>query len=323
MKNKRVVIIGSIFSLFFIGILFYFVDFKNVIKVLAQFRTKYIVILLVVYMTSMFFRSFRWYLIINHKYEVKFKDIFNALALCYMVNNLLPAKIGEFVRIIYISKIYKNSKSFLLGTVVVERFLDVIVVCLFLFFSVFFSNTIQGIIGQNKIKLIFIFLVLSTVCYLVFKTEAMRRIFNIFPERLSKRLHSMFQSFESSFIIINSPFTMIKVCSLSLVIWFLTCVMSYTVLHGLNITIPFYAYFFVVSAGVLGMVIPSTSGGIGVYHAVSMSSLLLFGVHKDIAITYAIISHAFDFIPNVILGVVILIKNHYSLITLTKEAESI
>ena len=323
MKKKKIIIVGSFFSLFFIVLIVYYVDFNNVIIALAKFRIKYVLILLIVYMISMVSRSLRWFLLINHRDEVKFKDTFNGLVLGYMANNLLPVKLGEFVRIIYLSKIYKSSKSFLLGTVVIERLFDIIVVCLFLLFSVFFSKTIQDIIGHKIIILLVLLSILSGACYFIVKTKLIFNMINIFPKRVSEKMHQIFQSFSSAFIFVNSRFALLKVCLLSLIIWLLTCVMCFTILYGLNVEIPFYAYFFVVSVGVLGMIIPSTSGGIGVYHAVSMGSLLLFGINKDIALTYAIISHAFDFIPNVILGLAILIKNNYSLLTLSKEVESI
>jgi uncharacterized membrane protein YbhN (UPF0104 family) len=66
--------------------------------------------------------------------------------------------------------------------------------------------------------------------------------------------------------------------------------------------LPFYAYFFIIAAGILGMIIPSTSGGIGVHHAIATGSLLTFGVEPTKALSFSIIAHAFDFFPSVILG---------------------
>jgi len=53
------------------------------------------------------------------------------------------------------------------------------------------------------------------------------------------------------------------------------------------------------------MIIPSTSASVGVYHAVAMGALMVFMVPKTEALTFAIIAHAFDFLPSVILGAVI------------------
>jgi uncharacterized membrane protein YbhN (UPF0104 family) len=86
----------------------------------------------------------------------------------------------------------------------------------------------------------------------------------------------------------------------SIIIWSITLVMFFIIMKDLSISIPFYAYFFIVSAGTFGMIIPSTSANVGVYHAVAMGSLMLFMVPKEQALSFAIIAHAFDFFPNII-----------------------
>jgi uncharacterized membrane protein YbhN (UPF0104 family) len=92
-----------------------------------------------------------------------------------------------------------------------------------------------------------------------------------------------------------------------MIIWMLTLFTSFLILQGLNLYLPFYGYFFVVAVGVLGLVIPSTSGGIGVFHAMATAALVLLGVAPEKALAYAIIAHAFDFIPNVFIGLVIFV----------------
>lgn len=41
-----------------------------------------------------------------------------------MLNQLLPAKMGEIGRTEYLTRKSKNSRSFLLGTILVERIFD-------------------------------------------------------------------------------------------------------------------------------------------------------------------------------------------------------
>jgi len=92
----------------------------------------------------------------------------------------------------------------------------------------------------------------------------------------------------------------------SLLIWALTLLSSFLILWGLDIYLQFFGYFFLVAAGVLGLIIPSTSGSIGVFHAVATGALVLLGVESEKALAYAIIAHAFDFFHNVIIGLVVM-----------------
>ncbi len=323
MRINKAGIIGGILSLFFIIIIYFFIDFKEVFKVVALFNVRYVFFLICIIVISMLLRTARWRIIINQGNAFKFSDIFKGLILGYFSNSILPAKIGEFVRIIYLSRIYNSSKSFLLGTIIVERIFDLMIVFLFLFISVFFSNMVQGIIVHNKASLTFVFFTLVLFCFIIIYSGLVKSIINIFPKNISSKLQTAFFSFLCSFKIIRARLDLIKISLYSLSIWLLTCGMSYTILLGLNIYIPFYAYFFVVSAGVLGMIIPSTSGGVGVYHAVSMSSLMLFGIDKDAALAYALLSHATDFIPNIVLGFTVLVKDNFYFNPLKDDVEVI
>lgn len=68
------------------------------------------------------------------------------------------------------------------------------------------------------------------------------------------------------------------------------------------------------AGGTLGLLIPSTSGAIGVYHTVAMSILIFLKIDKGIAFAYAEISHAFDFFPSIFIGLIVMVKKNYKLI---------
>jgi uncharacterized protein (TIRG00374 family) len=138
----------------------------------------------------------------------------------------------------------------------------------------------------------------------------MRRMLVLIPEKFRDRVKNIGKSFLDSLNFISNKKILIKVFSISAIIWFNTLLAVFLITSGLNIHLPLHYYFFIIAGGTFGMLIPSTSGSIGVYHTVSMSIMILLGVNKDVSLSYAIISHSYDFFPNIALGCIMFFINY-------------
>jgi glycosyltransferase 2 family protein len=321
--NKKRIILGIALSGFSIIVFLYYFNIKITIDLIRNFNFRLIVLLLLISITGILLRAFRWKIIIRQNDSVSFKEVLFGLGLGYMVNNLFPVKIGELVRILYINRRSNCRKSFLLGTVVIERFIDIIIIIIILATSVIFSKTLQKILNHNKQLLFIIFLVVMSGFFLMFKVKYLDYALQLVPSRFSGKIKELIKSFSSAMNFIKNRKVLFYVTVLSGVIWLITCIMSFTIIKGLGIVVPFYAILFIVSAGIFGMIIPSTSGSIGVYHGVTTSALMLFGITREVALSYAIISHALDFIPNVLFGLFIVAQENFSFKEITEGVKRI
>lgn len=312
-RNKRVSIIaGLLISLLATAGIVYLVDVHKVWQNLQKISWEIVLLSLFVFFLGMFLRALRWFIIISIRETVPFYTVFKGLVYGYMLNQLLPAKIGEVARAEYITRISKPGRSFLLGTIAVERIFDLVVIMLFLCISVVFSKTIMSKIQAQWLSVVFVFISLITLIYLLRNVYLLKKISVIFPTRVSSFIDRVLDNLGKSFDIFKSIRSLFKVFFLSLFIWLLTCFIFFLIIQDLDINVPFYAYFFIVSAGTFGMIIPSTTANVGVYHAVAMGALMIFMVPKDQALSFAIIAHGLDFLPNVLLGgVVFFYENSY------------
>jgi uncharacterized protein (TIRG00374 family) len=312
--NKHLKIaLGLIISISLIFFLFYKIDLKNVENVLWRFNTKVLFVLFLVYISGMFLRSIRWRLLINQREQIKGVIVFKALVIVYMINNLLPAKVGELARAEYLKRKKSISRSFLFGTIFIERMWDLSMVMILFAFSLLFSKTSRDVFMHNQWIMYLMAGVILLSIYFMLRPKFITWIVKYFPERVKSRIEQIIFSFTDAMHFINNKRSLICVGFLSFVIWGLTLLSAYSILWGLGIVLPIHAYLFLIAAGVFGMVIPSTSGGIGVYHAVTTAALLLFNVAPEKALAFAIIAHAFDFFPNIIFGFVILATDRISL----------
>lgn len=299
---------GIFFSVLFIIIIIRSVDFIKVLDEIKKFDLRLLWVLIGIYFFGMVIRTLRWQIIIKQVKYLNFSPIFKALVYGFMINNVLPAKVGEIARAEYLARKYHTSRSFLLGTVVTERLFDVFIVLMFFVLSMVFSVTIRNVFYNNIWLLIII--VAGLMLAIIFMLNKYLRdiILIIIPIKFREQIRIVLDKFSKSIGFVRNGKQLMYILLLSVIIWFGTYLSCYVILTGLNVKLPFNAYLFIVSAASLGMVIPSTSANIGVYHAVAMSVVMLWSVNKETALSYAIISHAFDFFPNVILGLLLFFK---------------
>ena len=319
MKRKLTIYLGLIISVIFIILILRVVDFHGFITALAKFNLDYIPYLLALYFLGMILRTVRWRMLLDQSKAVSFGNVFDSLVIGFMVNNILPAKIGEFLRAEYISRREHLSRSFSLGTVFAERMFDILLMVIFLFVSVIFSKSLLKIIHDNVWLLSIIILLIALVVTILLYKKFQKRIIKIFPKKYQKSLEGILERAAKSLNFLRRKRIVFQILILSIAVWLLVLIGYFVIFRGMGVRLPIYGYFFIVSAGAIGMVIPSTSANIGVYDAVVMGAIILFTVNRDTALAIAVIAHVFDIIPSVVLGLIILAKNHLSLFRLREK----
>jgi len=304
-RSKTKILLGILFSLLTILFIIYYVDLREVWKNLQKISWYIIILVLAVYLINMLLRAVRWHIIIKQEFDIQLKLVFKAMIYGYALNQLLPLKMGEIGRAEYLTRKNKESRSFLLGTIAVERIFDVLIISIFLGFSILFSETLMNNFKSNIISVILLLITFTGAVIIFFNLNILKKITRYLPSKFELFVNHVIDNIVQALSIFNSFWKVLNVFLVSLIIWSLTCFSFFLILTDIGITIPFYAYFFIVSAGTFGMIIPSTIANVGVYHVVAMGALMIFMVPRAQALTFAIIAHALDFFPSIIIAGII------------------
>lgn len=120
-----------------ISVLFLFLAFRKVNlhelkKALESANYIYLIPAILLTILSLWIRAFRWQYILQPVREIRVSSLFSATMIGFMANNLLPVRLGEFVRAYTIGEKERISKSSSLATIVVERIFDGITILSFL-----------------------------------------------------------------------------------------------------------------------------------------------------------------------------------------------
>lgn len=258
-------------------------------------------------------RALRWNLLLKPLgYRADWKNSFYAVMIGYFSNNLVP-RLGEVTRCAALSKTDNIPVEKLLGTVFIERVIDLIItalVTLFIFISQFellnnFLNTSiypmlkdgNGSSGNTKMYVMIGF-ALVLLLVLLFRKKIIK-----LPLYLKfKSLVSGFSEGIKSVLKLENPWQFI---GHSLFIWSMYFAMAYFTFFSFPPTrdLGVSAGLIVLFLGTVAIILP-IPGGIGVYHKLVGMGLLLFGVSENNGLTYATISHAAQMIMIFVIGLI-------------------
>ena len=141
MKNKLInsikIIIALIISVACLSYALKNFNYILFVNSLKNANYSYLVVSVLFLIFIIFLRSIRWrFLFIK---EINVNELYKSQLIGYMGNNILPLRLGELLKAYYLEKKNKISKYEVIGTVILERVLDLIGLVLLFFILVNFS----------------------------------------------------------------------------------------------------------------------------------------------------------------------------------------
>ena len=326
--NKRCVtgLLGFLLTLIFGGLALYRLDLREVGSALLEADYLFVAPALLATFCGYLLRAARWRVIILPSKEVSAARLFPPLIIGFAVNNLLPARIGELARAYLLGEREGISKSLSFATVVVERILDGLTLILFLFLvSLLFALPGWGR-RMGLLSALFFGGALAFLFLLLYGREqtsgVVKRLAT--PFGLADRATQLTDSFVDGVEALRRRHLVPSLVLLSTLVW--SCeTTSYLFLTwafpiSLSPLTRVVAALFVMVVANLGILIPSSPGYIGTFHFFALSALAVFGVARETALSYAVVSHAMQYLLVTGLGILFLWRENLSLLRIRSEA---
>jgi uncharacterized protein (TIRG00374 family) len=280
------------------------------------------------------FRSWRWGFLLRKAGRPSFWDLNSATSIGFAASTLLPARAGEIVRPVALAKTAGLPIAPCLASIALERLIDLVTcVSLFVFYALGWAPEMTGDAAGRFLLLRRSAIVagagtligLAVLAFLAAKPERADRfvkpLLRPLPARIGTRLEAILLSFLDGLGALGSVRNVAVVAASSLVLWLLICVQIHATLRAFDLVFPFPVAFFVLTWAILGLFIP-TPGGVGGYHtAVAYALTGFYGVSKNTAAAFALVSHALSFVPITLVGLAFLVAGGLSLKSLADEPE--
>jgi len=276
-------------------------------------------------LTCFFLKGTGWrYLLLPAKKDLRVISTTTVLIIGLMVNNLLPAKMGELARGYLMGEREKLPKTLCLSTVAVEHLLDILILTIFLIILLPFvslppwlrtSGMLVGLAATGMIVMLFI----------VMRREEkflgwIYRLLQFLPGRFQEKIQAILNNIFQGLRVVTGRYIFYASAAI-LLMWVMAFGVAYLILLACGLFLPFQAAVMVVVFAAFGKIIPSSPGAIGTFHYLVLLVVMSFQVGKEAALGYAIILHALTFLIETSLGIALVFAGNLSLGKITRQVE--
>lgn len=286
------------------------------------------------YVMAVFARSLRWRHLTNPIASIPRSMMFRAQAIGFMVNNIIPLRIGELVRSWYLARESGTSATAILGTVVLERVLDVVCVLLMAAGALTLLDPNSGDTGmfsRGALWLLpaaaFPLLLLTLLRVAPQQVLALARFASRpFPQHVDELLERALSRFTMGLGALSGGSHLFWIVVHSITIWLVFSTLPFwAALHAFDLDLgpPLQmlttSWILLAAVGV-AVAIPSAPGFVGPYHWAFKEVLVRLGVEPATALAVALVTWFVFWLILTLQGLLLLRMGGVSLGELTQES---
>lgn len=294
----------------------YFIDLGEVKSDLLQADYRYLLPVLAATIFALLSRAVAWRTLLLD--AVPFQVVFLTLNAGYLLNNILPLRLGELGRALILRR---HGLGFwrVLSTILIERAFDfTIITGMLLMILPFVTGASQAY--RVAIPVLGIVLLGLGVFYLIaVHRDRVLRVYELFTERwpgLSLIGEDRLKSFITGLAALTDVRRFLKVLFWMLINWGLAILAQYLLLLAFDPSAELIWVVFGQAIVALGVALPSAPAYIGLLEAAWVAALSLMGVEPSTALAFAVSSHLVNITVTGVFGVYALIKEGESLMRL-------
>ena len=297
-------ILGLASSVVLIWLAFRDIKIGDITIAIKNLHWGYVIFALTLSISSTYFRAVRWRILLNHDNRtVNFLRLLCILFISQMLNLLIPLRAGELTRIFLIQPI---SKARTLGSIIIEKFLDLLTLVAFLLILLL-TLSLPEWFTESRQSLILLTLSISIILAILFLLKEKIIIFFVtlarkLPFGWEKKLEDALSSGLESLDVFKKPLISLSLQFWSFLIWGLGFMVNYVLFDALGLNLPVSAALFLLLVLQVGISIPNIPGKLGVFQYSTILTLAVFGVEKEQALTYSLILYMIGFGPHLLFG---------------------
>jgi glycosyltransferase 2 family protein len=246
--------------------------------------------------------------------NLPFAPLFSATVIGMMINNVVPARAGEFARAYALSR-STPAVSFpaAFASLAVDRLFDMIVMFALMFLAMLdpaFPSGAQVLnrpVSSYAVGGIALMVGLTAAMYaVVFFPSHVLRAYEVMARRIAPKLEERGRAAVSAIIsglsVLRSPSRFAAVFGWTVAHWLCNALAFWIAFRAFDIAVPFSAALFLQGLIAIGVAAPQMPGFFGVFELFGQVGLGLYGVSSDTALAWAIAYHGLTYLPITLMG---------------------
>lgn len=263
------------------------------------------------------FRAIRWRILLLPAGRVSLASCASATAVGLMANNVLPARIGEFVRAYALGKRENVPTGTAFGSLFVERMFDGFAL-VGLLYGVTLVHDLPGWADTTARVALGIFGgFLAVQLWLLFRADRFVRFTQwvsskFFGGRFEESIERAIVTFADGFHLLRRPALVAVSLVLAAAQWLAIAVTYWIGMEAFHLGVGWAGSLFTNSIVALGVAVPSSPGFVGTFQALVVKSLEAFEVDRTTAFTFSVGFHAANYLSVTIVGLVFFFREGLS-----------
>ena len=268
------------------------VELDETLAVLRQAVPGWLAVMAAFLIADILVRAFRWQRLIAPIHHVPLLATLGYLLIGYLANNVLPARIGELVRCHYLGDREGISRTTTLGTVVVERVVDIAVVVAIAAFAIIVLS-VRGavasavVVGVAIVTLLVVVLAVGVAAHRLPGAERVAAAVSRWPQigELGGRLRS-------GLAVAGRPRTLFEALALSVLAWGATLLAFAAAGQAIGIQLRIGDAALLASGVALAAAIPSGPASLGTFELAALRIGEALGIAGGSALAIGLLVHA-------------------------------
>jgi uncharacterized protein (TIRG00374 family) len=324
-RKTAQILIGLIISGLALWLAFSGVDLAQVGTALREANYFYLVPAVLLVWVGLVFRALSWRVILGDR--VSLRRAHDALNEGYLLNNVLPFRLGEFGRAYLITRGTSLSPAQALSSVVVERVIDLLML-LTLVLAYLPQLAGLGLGGNFALVSGFVGFAALAALLVVARSQAvvlrlLRAVLNRVPWLHTERWLARAAYLLEGLAVLRDTRRALLAALWSGLAWVAAGLGAWALLLGFVPGATLSVGYFVLLAVGLGNAIPSAPGAAGVFEFATVKGLSVFGITGGVALSFALVFHLLNIGLTGVLGGLALAGEGETLGHLARAAQSL
>jgi uncharacterized protein (TIRG00374 family) len=256
-------------------------------------------------------KAWRWRLLLKPVGDFHaVRDLVPPTMIGFAFNNLLPAHLGDFVRVFLFAQRRELNKTAVLSSVVLERVFDIVAILFYLGLGLVLVPGLDPSVKQSA----FVFAAAAGFCVLggliyviwtrpfVALVEWVLERLPFVPGGLRRKLTGMLEAGADGLASLKNPRLIAGIMLTSWAQWALNGVLVHLSLWSFGIHVSPLVSCIVLGVVAFGVTVPSSPGYFGVIQLCFMSVLKLFGANEADVFAASVYYHLSQYIPVTLIG---------------------
>ena len=285
-------IVGGVISIVALWFVLRGVDLARTGDLLRSADLRWVAFATALVVLDLAFRGLRWQRLLRPLAAVPYRSMFGYLLIGYVANNVLPARLGELIRVHYLGDREGISRASALGTVVVERVVDLVAVVAIAAVALLVLS-VRGIVanailvGAAVAGLLLIALALGIVAHRLPGMDRIAGLVNRYP-----RIQDLARSLQGGLAVAGKPRTLVEAMLASAVSWSCAILALAAMGQALGLQLTIAQAALITSGVALASAVPAGPSNLGTFEFAAVEIGKAIGVPADSAFALALLIHA-------------------------------